>query len=155
MKIYEKIDYFLGTEIGMPRSSHSSSSRVPAKVPVAPVHTSTPSAPSTGQIIKESIVSGVGSGIGFGIGSRLVSGMFGAPVVSLGTAVTETKSAVNTFAQTTIPNLQQCQQNAFDATEKTFCYALLSKEPRHHEFKQCMETSDNQVHVCKEFLPKE
>jgi len=133
----------------MPRSSQSSSSRVPAKVPVAPVHTLTPSTPSTGQVIKESLVSGVGSGIGFGIGSRLVSGIFGAPVIA------ETKSAVNTFAQTTIPTLQQCQQNAFDPTEKSLCYALLSKEPRHHEFKQCMESSDNQIHVCKEFLPKE
>jgi hypothetical protein len=148
----------------MPRSYNSSRpstslARVPAKA--APFHSSSPlppSSPSTGQMLKESLVSGVGSGIGFGVGSRLVSGLFGAPVVAVekvGTAVAETKSAVNTFAQTTIPNLQQCQQNAFDATDKSFCYVLLSKDPRHHEFKQCMETSDNQIHMCKEFLPKE
>lgn len=114
--------------------------------------------PSTGQMLKESLVSGVGSGIGFGIGSRVVSGLFGAPVVAVekvGTAVAETKTAVNTFAQKTVPNLQQCQHNAFDASEKSLCYALLSNEPRVHEFKQCMETSDNQIHMCKEFLPKD
>lgn len=138
----------------MPRSS--SSSRSPSsslsRVPVyshakAPVNTYPAS--STGQMLKDSLVSGVGSGIGFGIGSRLMSGVFGAPVI----AVAETKSAVNT--QTTIPSLQQCQENAFNVEDKSFCYALLSKDPRHHEFKQCMETSDNQIHICKEFLPKE
>jgi len=74
-------------------------------------------------------------------------------VMSLGSAVADTKSAVNT--QMTIPSLQQCQENAFDVGDKSFCYALLSKDPRHHEFNQCMEAYDNQIHICKEFLPKE
>lgn len=148
----------------MPRStsSRSSSSHSPMKLTKSTsTSTSTPTpynppAASTG--FKESIVSGVGSGLGFGIGSRIVSSMFGAPVVAIekvGTAVAETKSAVNSFTQTTIPNLQQCQENAFDLTEKPYCYALLSHEPRYHEFKQCMETSENHIHMCKEFLPKE
>lgn len=149
----------------MPRSStssRSSSSHVPFRPTTAPPKSSSypfhPPTPTTGQMLKESMVSGVGSGIGFGVGSRIVSGLFGAPVVAVekvGSAVTETKTAVNTFAQTTVPNLQQCQHNAFDPAEKSLCYALLSSEPRHHEFKQCMETSENQIHMCKEFLPKE
>lgn len=151
----------------MPRSSSSSRSsstrsHVPAPSHVTPPMQSYPfrptNPPTTGQMLKESIVSGVGSGIGFGVGSRIVSGLFGAPVVAVekvGSAVTETKSAVTTFAQTTVPNLQQCQHNAFEPSEKSLCYTLLSNEPRHHEFKQCMETSDNQIHMCKEFLPKE
>lgn len=157
----------------MPRSSSSSrpssSSSYRPRMPVAPPYAVAPYRPpygaitptpstSTGSMLKDSLVSGVGSGVGFGIGSRIVSGLFGAPVVAVekvGSAVAETKTAVNTFAQNTIPNLQQCQQNAFDATEKTFCYTLLSNDPRVHEFKQCMETSDNQIHMCKEFLPKD
>jgi hypothetical protein len=101
---------------------------------------------TTAQTLKDSLVSGVGSGIGFGIGSRLMSGLFGAPML----AVAETKSAV-----IGAPNLQQCYQNALELSEKPLCYALLSNEPRHHEFKQCMEASDNQIHMCKEFLPNE
>ena len=154
----------------MPRSSSSSRSpsRTPQRsnFPVAPPYAVSPfrapyggmAPPTTGQTLKDSLVSGVGSGIGFGIGSRVVSSLFGAPVVAVekvGTAVAETKSAANTFATTTIPALQQCQQNSFDASEKSFCYALLSTEPRVQEFKQCMESSDNQIHICKEFLPKE
>jgi hypothetical protein len=150
----------------MPRSSSSSRSSS-SKIHVAPPYTVAPyrapygsiaPTPSTGPTFKESLVSGVGSGIGFGVGSRIVSGLFGAPVVAVekvGSAVSETKSAVNTFAQTTIPNLQQCKQNAIQDLEKPLCYTLLSNDPRHHEFKQCMETSDNQIHMCKEFLPKE
>jgi hypothetical protein len=83
---------------------------------------------TTAQTLKDSLVSGVGSGIGFGIGSRLMSGLFGAPML----AVAETKSAV-----IGAPNLQQCYQNALELSEKPLCYALLSNEPRHHEFKQC------------------
>ena len=151
----------------MPRSSNSSrtsSSRIAVAPPyaVAPFRApygaiAHPPTPSTGQTFKDSIVSGVGSGIGFGVGSRIVSGLFGAPVVAvekMETAVSETKTVVNTFAQSTLPNLQQCQQNAIEDLEKPLCYALLINEPRHHEFKQCMETSENQIHMCKEFLPK-
>ena len=150
----------------MPRSSSPNrSSRT--SFPVAPPYAVSPFRPSnggvvapptTGQTLKDSLVSGVGSGIGLGIGTRIVSGLFGAPVVAVekvGTAVSETKSAVNTFIQTNAPNIQQCQHNALETSEKSLCYALLSMEPRLHEFKQCMETSDNQIHMCKEFLPKE
>ena len=87
----------------MPRSSTSSRSSstsrpsLPSKVSVAPPmqpYPFRPTNPTTGQMLKESIVSGVGSGIGFGVGSRIVSGLFGAPVVAVekvGSAVTETK----------------------------------------------------------------
>jgi hypothetical protein len=144
----------------MPHSSSSSRapSRSSSKFPVAPPYAVAPFRPpygsppaTTGSTLKDSLVSGVGSGIGIGIGTRLVSGLFGAPVV----AVEKVQTAVNSVAEKTVPNLQQCQQNAFDSIEKSLCYTLLSNEPRHYEFKQCMETSENQIHMCKEFLPKE
>lgn len=154
----------------MPRSStsRSSPSRLPSYTPIkryTPTSTSTstaqgnlpPVSPSTtAHTLKDSLVSGVGSGIGFGIGSRIVSGLFGAPVVAVekvGASIAEPSSALKTFSQTTVPNLQQCYQHALDASEKPLCYALLSNEPRLHEFKQCMESSENQIHMCKEFLP--
>lgn len=152
----------------MPRSSSSRSSsssrpfsQTSMKPPALlrnPSSVSPYTPPTTGTTLKESLVSGVGSGIGFGIGSRIVSGIFGAPVVAVEkveASISETKSVANSFAQTTVPNLQQCYKNAFDVSEKPLCYALLSNESRHHEFKECMETSENQIHMCKEFLPKE
>ena len=147
----------------MPRSSSSSSSsssrstpnRLPSRAPpLAPMRSV--AAPSTAHTLKDSLVSGVGSGIGFGLGSRIVSGIFGAPVVAVekvGASIAEPTSALKTFSQTTVPNLQQCYQHALDASEKPLCYALLSNEPRLYEFKQCMESSENQIHMCKEFLP--
>ena len=133
----------------MPRSS-SSSHRL-NKSSVVPYKHKQPvsiASPSTGQTLKDSLVSGVGSGIGFGMGSRIVSGLFGAPVIAVET------EAKNTVTRQTTVALQQCQQNTVDVDvgEKPLCYALLSNDPKHTEFKQCMQASENQIHMCKEFL---
>lgn len=161
-----KIDYFPELEPSMPRhSSSTSSSFSPSKstsksrslTPALPLLNSGPkslipySAPSSGQTLKDSLVSGVGSGIGFGIGNRLVSSLFGAsaPV----STISQVGSSQSPTVSTSIPNLQQCYQNALDASDKPLCYALLSKESNHYQFKQCMESSENQIHLCKEFLP--
>jgi hypothetical protein len=102
-------------------------------------------------MLKESIVSGVGSGVGFSLGSRLVSGIFGAPTVNVASS---TNPAGIPSAPAQLPAFQQCNQNAFDAGEKLLCVRLYNTDASYAEFKQCMETSDNQIHACKEFLPK-
>ncbi len=126
------------------RSFHAPSNRsvAPFQNPyssVAPI----PKAPTTGQLLKESVVSGVGSGIGFGIGSRMITGLFGAPTVNVAQAPPSQP-----------PAFQQCQQNAIESYEKPLCMKLFATDVSYTEFKQCMESSDNQIHVCKEFLPK-
>jgi len=146
----------------MPRSSSSKSSmstsrssRSPASYSVAPPYTIapfrtpyTPPAPTTGQMLKDSVVSGVGTGIGFSLGSRMISGLFGAPSVNVASNATAAPTPQHP------PAFQQCQQNAIEPAEKLLCMKLFNTDSVHMEFKQCMESSDNQIHVCKEFLPK-
>lgn len=152
----------------MPRSSSSSNPRSSSRSFHAPSNQSVmpfrnpysavaPQPPTTGQMLKESIVSGVGSGVGFSLGSRLVSGLFGAPTVNVASstnpAALPSATAVPS-APAQLPAFQQCTQNAFDAGEKLLCVRLYNTDASYAEFKQCMETSDNQIHACKEFLPK-
>ncbi len=106
-------------------------------------------------MLKESIVSGVGSGVGFSLGSRLVSGIFGAPTVNVASSTNPAAvPSVIPSAPAQLPAFQQCNQNAFDAGEKLLCVRLYNTDASYTEFKQCMESSDNQIHACKEFLPK-
>lgn len=146
----------------MPRSSSKSSMSTsrssrsyhpPVSYSVAPPYTvapfrppHAPPAPTTGQMLKESVVSGVGTGVGFSLGSRMISGLFGAPTVN----VTNPSA---TTAQSQPPAFQQCQHNAIEPQEKLLCVRLFNTDAAYMEFKQCMESSDNQIHVCKEFLP--
>jgi hypothetical protein len=137
------------------RSFHAPSNRsVATPYTVAPFRpSSTPPAPTTGQTLKESIVSGVGSGVGFSLGSRLVSGLFGAPTLNVAQAAPPSPPPpIST--PTHLPAFQQCQHNVIEPPEKLLCMKLFNTDVSYTEFKQCMETSDNQIHVCKEFLPK-
>ncbi len=152
----------------MPRSSRSSrpsssSFHSSTKIPVAPPYTvapyrppygavAHPPAPSTGQTLKESLVSGVGSGIGFGVGSRIVSGLFGPPTVNVGTTAPPVVPSAPS-PPIHLPAFQQCQQNAIESHEKPLCMKLFNTDISYAEFKHCMEGTDNQIHICKEFLP--
>lgn len=143
----------------MPRSSGmksapSSSRHSPVKIPVPPpyaVGPFRPASPSTGQMLKESITSGIGSGIGFSIGNRLTQSIFGSSTATA-TAIT-TPTSLPSPPQN-ISEFQQCQHNAFDGNEKLLCMNLYSSDASYTEFKQCMKSSDNQIHMCKEFLSK-
>jgi hypothetical protein len=115
---------------------------------------SIPATPTTGQTLKESIVSGVGSGVGFSLGSRLVSGLFGAPTVNVTGQPSPPPVPAPPAVPTHLPAFQQCQHNVIEPSEKLLCMKLFNTDISYTEFKQCMETSDNQIHLCKEFLPK-
>lgn len=142
----------------MPRSSTSSRSsstyRPPAKIPVAPPYAVAPfrptNPPTTGQMLKEGITSGIGSGIGFGIGTSISRALFGSTAAPMVSAAPPAIPAIPT-PPVNVSDFQQCQHNAFDASEKMLCMYLYMP---YTEFKQCMKTSDNQIHMCKEFLPK-
>jgi hypothetical protein len=148
----------------MPRSSQSSLQSRPRAVapfrPTVPTVSHSPlqpySPPTTGQILKESVVSGVGAGVGMNIANRMMTSIFGAPQV----AVTQTQ-------QTPTPGLYgnpnaypealtQCMEHmATEKEELPLCLFLMKRDRQYDEFHQCMQSSQNQIHLCKDFLPKQ
>ncbi len=112
-----------------------------APMPSPPMYTP----PTTGQILKESIVSGVG----MGIGTRIASAIFGPPTVNMN-QVAPAPTSIPLPTQN--PAFQQCQQNA-TPEDKPLCMRLYNTELSYNEFKQCMESSGNQIHMCKDYLP--
>lgn len=164
----------------MPRSQSSSSSssskssfpvfrppqrpvfqqRPPVLAPV-PMYNHKP--PTTGQVLKDSLTSGIGSGIGFSLGNRLMSNFFGsssssstvspgsAPPGSIGASINPASAKEFTEMK---DNMQQCLEHMVEQKEELpLCFFLMKTDPQFLEFQQCMKTSGNQIHMCKEFLP--
>lgn len=155
----------------MPRSSssHSSSkpmvsSRYPVQSPlssVKPFHSTTPPpvhlpSPTTGQLIKESIVSGVGSGIGFSAGTRMMNSIFG-PTSLVGSSPPQAQQPPSLPSQTQA-SMQKCvEQMALHSSREDLplCFHLLKEDMQYREFQQCMKTSENNMNLCRDFLPRE
>lgn len=143
----------------MPRSSSSHSSKSMPPHAVKPFHTTTPSVPSfptptTGQLIKESMVSGVGSGIGFSAGTRIMNSLFGPTLPAMPQQATTT---VGSPTQTRTPMERCVEQMALHSSREdlTLCLHLLKEDMQYREFQQCMKTSDNNTQLCKDFLPSQ
>ena len=155
----------------MPRSQSSSSSQkspshyrpvfpgrppvpMPMQKPLAPMPMYRP--PTTGQVLKESLTSGLGSGIGFSLGNRLMSNLFGStqPPAANPSQTPAAPIAVSKELLEMKDNMQQCLEHMVEQKEELpLCFFLMKTDPQFLEFQQCMKTSGNQIHLCKEFLP--
>jgi hypothetical protein len=113
-----------------------------------------PATPTTGQIIKESIVSGVGSGIGFSAGTRIMNSIFG-PTIPYHQPPPPPPPQ-NTPTAELSKAMEKCLEHSASMREEIpLCLNLFKTEQKYREFQQCMQTSDNNVQLCRDFLPSQ
>lgn len=135
----------------MPRSSSIQSSKLSSPTPFRPTNPPpvvyTPPTPTTGQIVKQSIASGIGSGIGFSAGQRVMSSLFGSSAPPA--------SAVVPPAATNSTELEKCMEHMATThrEELPLCFNLIKQESEYREFKSCMKITNNNTELCKELLP--
>lgn len=127
--------------------------------PRAPVPISSPvpsSSSTTGQLIKDSIISGVGSGIGFSAGSRLMNSIFGP--TSLVGSMPQSETQNQQQQKPHRSPMERCveQMALYSSREDlSLCLNLLKEDMQYREFQQCMKTSNNDGEMCKNYLPTE
>lgn len=158
----------------MPRSSQSSlqsrsrASPAPFRPTVPTVsHSSVQpyQAPTTGQILKESMISGVGAGVGMNIANRMMTSILGPPQIAVNQTQQQPQPQSQSQQQHVAPYgnpqayneaLTQCMEHmATEKEELPLCLFLMKRDRQYDEFHQCMQSSQNQIHLCKDFLPKQ
>jgi hypothetical protein len=121
--------------------------------PTNPPMVHVPTAPTTGQIIKESIVSGVGSGIGFSAGTRIMNSIFGPAIPYHQPPPPPPQNAPSAELSKA---MEKCLEHSASMREEIpLCLNLFKTELKYREFQQCMQTSDNNVQLCRDFLPSQ
>lgn len=137
----------------MPRSSSTHPSKASYPIRTYPSQPPALSAPTTGQVIKQSIASGIGSGIGFTAGQRIMSSIFG-PTTS--TQIVPSSPSMYVPTVTNQKEMEKCLEHMVEQREELpLCFNLVKVESQYREFQSCMKITNNNVNVCKELLPSQ